>query len=86
LKLIFCLIQQLKGGNRPERRNDTWQHTSAGLLALAALYPIIEVAINVSPEACKHMNMICITSFVFQDLFLLSIKAKGVAAESSPRN
>jgi hypothetical protein len=42
--------------------NDVMIHgniTSAGLLALAAaLYPIIEVAINVSPETCKHMNMI----------------------------
>jgi hypothetical protein len=62
---------------------------TAGLLALAAaIYPIIEVAINVSPEACKHMNMICITSFVFQDLFVLSmaLRPKGVAAESKPRN
>ena len=93
LKLIFCFIPTIKKAAMVPMKEVIIQGniTSAGLLApAAARYPMIEVAINVSPDACKHMNMICASlALSFSGLMVcklsIAFNPKGVAAESNPK-
>ena len=93
LKLIFCLIPTIKKAAMVPIKEVMIQGniTSAGLVAFAAArYPMIEVAIKVSPEACKHINIIwaslALSLSGLSDCRLsMAFNPKGVAAESNPK-